>query len=240
MSNRNGSPWSASQALSWIICQKPRKLEGREWTTDMGPKLAEAQRKLAEAISAGDIQAWGRSQPHGLLEQVPRDPFCIPGRPVIVTEHGELRELLPHRYHYDGPRWHSIEFDADQIKGKFPVPAPPTVQDWMLKNATKEKKRDSLVRDCMDETGCTKREAEAAYKELPDTQRRRQGKPPRKSERLPPTTLCAGNAAATVASGAGAGGRGSARAVAVAMPEIGDATAEPSVTANAAANGEEP
>jgi hypothetical protein len=144
MSNKNGSPWFASQALSWIICQKPLKLEGREWTMDMGPKLAEAQRKLAEAISAGDIQARGRSQPHGLLEQVPRDPFCIPGLPVVVGEHGDMRSLLPQRP-YAGPRWQSIEFDADQIVAVFPKPAPLAAQGWMLNNATKQKKRDSLI-----------------------------------------------------------------------------------------------
>jgi hypothetical protein len=193
MSNKNGSPWSASQALSWIIRQKPLKLEEGEWTTDMGPKLAKAQRKLAEAIRAGDIQARGRSQPHGLLEQVPRDPFGIPGLPVVVGEHGDMRSLLPQRP-YAGPRWHSIEFDADQIKGKFPVPASPTVQDWMLKNATKKKKRYSLVKDCMQATGCKKLEAEAAYKELPEELRSRRGRPIRNSAQFPAAAPSAADA----------------------------------------------
>jgi hypothetical protein len=181
MSNRNGSPWSASQAISWIIRKKPLKLEDREWTTDMGPKLAEAQRKLAEAIGAGQVQAWGRSQPHGLLEPVPRDPFRIPGLVVIVGEHGEMRPLLS-RKRYDGPRWQSIEFDADEIKHVFPKPPVPTAQEWMSKNANKRHKRDSLVRDCMKATGCTKRDAEAAHKELPEELRRTRGKPTRNCE----------------------------------------------------------
>ena len=175
MTSRSGSRWSASQALAWIICQKPLKLESREWTSDMGPQIESAQRKLAEALEAGQVQAWGRSLPHGLLEPVPRDPFCIPGLVIIVGEHGEMRPLLPHT-RYDGPRWQSIEFDADQIKHVFPKP-PFLAQKWMSKNATKGQKRDSLVKDCMKATRCTKRDAEAAYKELPEELRRPRGKP---------------------------------------------------------------
>ena len=180
MTDRNGSPWSASQALAWIVCQRPLKLEDREWTSDMGPQIEGAQSKLAEAIGGGQVQAWGRRQAHGLLEAVPRDPFCIPGLVVIVGEHGDMRSLLPHKP-YAGPRWQSIEFDADQIKHVFPKP-PFLAQKWMSKNATKGQKRDSLVRDCMKATGCTKRDAEAAYKELPEELRRPRGKPIRNCE----------------------------------------------------------
>jgi hypothetical protein len=179
MANRNGSPWSASQALAWVICQKPLSLQGREWTADMGRQLEEAQRKLAAAIGSGLVEAWGRKAPDSLLEAVPRDPFCIPGKPVIVAVHGEMRELSPRRRHYDGPRWNTIMFDADQIKQAFPTPAPDAVQDWMLKHATKDQKRDSLVLDCRNATGCTKREAQGAYNDLPRNLRRSRGKPSR-------------------------------------------------------------
>jgi hypothetical protein len=181
MTNRNGSPWSASQALAWIICQEPLKLENQEWTKDMGPEIKSAQMKLTEALAAGQIEAWGRRQPHGLLEPVPRDPFRIPGLAVIVGEHGEMRPLLSHK-RYDGPCWQSIEFDADQIKHVFPKPPVPIAQEWMSKNANKGQKRDSLLRDCRKATGCTKRDAEAAYKELPEELRRPRGKPIRSCE----------------------------------------------------------
>jgi hypothetical protein len=36
MTDRNGSPWSASQALAWIICDKSLRLENQLWTSDMG------------------------------------------------------------------------------------------------------------------------------------------------------------------------------------------------------------
>jgi hypothetical protein len=181
MTSRSGSRWSASQALAWIICQKPLKLESREWTSDMGPLIEAARRKLAKAIGSGQLQAWGRKQPHGPLEAVPSDPFRIPGLVVIVGEHGEMRSRLPQKP-YAGARWQSIEFDADQIKGVFPKPPVPTAQEWMLKNANKGRKRDSLVKDCMKATRCTKRDAEAAYKELPEELRLRRGKPSRNCE----------------------------------------------------------
>ena len=179
MTNRNGLPWTASQALAWIIGKKPLKLEEGQWTEEMGPKIKGAQKELAAAIGGGQVQAWGRSQPHGLLEPVPRDPFCIPGLAVIVGEHGEIRSLLPHR-RYDGPRWQSIEFDADQIERVFPKPDP-AAQQWMLNNASKEQKRDSVVKDCI-APGLHQARRRGSLQQLPDSQRRKRGKPARNSE----------------------------------------------------------
>jgi hypothetical protein len=170
MTNRNGSPWSASQVLAWIICHKPLILENQRWTSDIGPLVRGANGKLAAPIGRAEVPAW-RREPHRLLEQIPRDPFW---RAVIVGE-------CPPKQYY-GRRWQWVEFEeADQIKRAFPRPDI-SAQSWMLKNASRDQKRDSLVRDCMNATGCTKRSAEAAYKDLPDTQRRRRGKPPRNFE----------------------------------------------------------
>jgi hypothetical protein len=99
--------------------QKPLKLEEREWTPDMGPEIRGAQKKLRAAIASGQVRAWGRKQPHALLELIPSDPFRIPGLIVIVGEHGDMRPLLPHKQCF-GPRWDSIEFEADEIKHAFP------------------------------------------------------------------------------------------------------------------------
>jgi hypothetical protein len=145
-----------------------------------GAQLQQAQEKLAAAIGRGEVHAWGRREPHGLLEQIPRDPFCISGLSVIVGEHGDMRPLSPHRQ-YNGPRWLSIELEPDQIKRAFPKPDFSALA-WMSENASRDQKRDSLVRDCMNATGCTKRTAEAAYNDLPDAQRRRRGKPSRNFE----------------------------------------------------------
>src|SRR6185437_10238129 len=112
--SRNGPRWSASQVLGWIISQKPLKLEDGEWTSDMGPTIKPAQEKLTKVLASGHVQAWGRTEPHGLLEEIPRDPFTIRRFPAVVGVYGDMGSLYPH-IPYNGPRWSSIEFDADQI-----------------------------------------------------------------------------------------------------------------------------
>jgi hypothetical protein len=176
--------WSASQALAWIIGRKPLSLQKNEWTPDMGPKLRGAQRTLAEALSSGRVQAYGRREPHGPIEPMPNDPFRIQGVPVVVGAHGDLGSLAPHK-RYSGPEWHSIEFEADEIEREWPKPPPPSAMEWMRKKAEAHAaagtvaKRDVMVRDCMKATGCTKREAEAAHKGLPDELRYKKGRPPK-------------------------------------------------------------
>ena len=148
----------------------------------MGPKLKDAQRTLAEALSSGRVQAYGRRQPHGPIEPMPNDPFRIQGVPVVVGAHGDLISLVPHKS-YSGPEWHSIEFEVDEIEREWPKPPPPSAMEWMRKEAEARAatgtvgKRDVMVRDCMSATGCKKREAEAAHKNLPDKLKRRRGKP---------------------------------------------------------------
>jgi hypothetical protein len=176
--------WSAAEALSWIIRQQSLGLE--HWTTDMGPGIEPAQKGLADAIATGRVGAWGRkqAQPHGLVEQVPSDPFRIQGLEMVVGVHGDMTTLPPHKLNkYKGPRWQSIEFEADEIKQTWPKPPPPRATDWMLKEAQRLQaagrigKRDDMVRRCREETGCTKRQAEAAHKDLPEDLRRSRGKP---------------------------------------------------------------
>ena len=98
---------------------------------------------------------------------------------MIVGEHGDIRPLQPHKQ-YDGPRWHSIEFEPDEIKRECPKAPPPSAKNWLLKEAERlhgKGKRDSMVHDCMAATNCSRREALAAYKELPNGLRRPRGKP---------------------------------------------------------------
>jgi hypothetical protein len=166
--------------------KKPLKLEEGEWTSDMGPEISDAQKKLAAVIASGQVRAWGRKTPHALIELIPSDPFRIQGLPVIVGEHGDMRPLLPHKG-YDGPRWSSIEFEVHEIKNAFPNPPSTSAKEWMLNKAKQLEdagrigKRDGMVSDCMTATGCTKREAEAAHKSLPEKFKKPQGRPRNKS-----------------------------------------------------------
>jgi hypothetical protein len=169
--------WSAAQTLSWIIRQEP--LELKQWTLDMGPLIIHAQKKLADEIAAGHVHAWGRPQPHGLVEQVPNSQFQISGLTVAVGVHGDMITLAarPHQpfSSYEGPRWHSIEFEAVEIERAWPRPPPLSAVDWMLREAEQVlkitghlAKRHDLLDRCSKETACTKREAEAAHKVLPE------------------------------------------------------------------------
>jgi hypothetical protein len=173
--------WSAAQALSWIICRAP--LDLRQWSAHMGSGLRNAQKDLGAAIAAGRVHAWGRAQPHGLIEKVPASQFRISGLPLVVDAHGAMTSLLPHKP-YNGPKWETIEFEANEIKRVWPAPPTQAAKDWMKKEAERLKpeigKREFMIKDCMKATGCTKRVAEKAHAALPEGLRRRQGKPPRK------------------------------------------------------------
>jgi hypothetical protein len=176
--------WSAAQALAWIIRKKP--LELRVWLTEMGPDIEPAGKMLAEAISAGHVRAWGRAKPHASLEQIPDDQFRISGLTLIVSSHGELATLPPHKLtSYKGRLWYGIEFDSDEIQRAFPKPPSTSAEDWMLNEAErlhaagKIGKRDDMLKRCMKDTGCTRRDAEAARKSLPDKFKLQRGKPPK-------------------------------------------------------------
>src|SRR6266404_3804046 len=90
----------------------------------------------------------------GILNRCQNDPFRIQGIPVVVGAHGDLTSLAPHKP-YKGPAWHSIEFEADDIKREWPKPPPPSATEWMHKEAERYAaagttgKRDVMVRDCM-------------------------------------------------------------------------------------------
>lgn len=175
--------WSASQTLSQIICRKPLRLEDRQWTSDMGPKLQEAQKRLAASLSEDDVRAFGRKSRHAALEGVPGNIFRIKRVELVVSPHGELQNLSPHRELYEGEEWQSIEFDATEIRKTFPSPPRQSVEQWMQQEANRYEaegkigKRTAMVDACRQTTGCTRREAEDAHARLPQHLRRKKGKP---------------------------------------------------------------
>jgi len=155
--------------------------------------MGHAQKKLGEAIVTGRVNAWGRPARRGLYEKIPSDWFRDGKRlTAIVNVYGEMTSLDPRKPYPEEDNdeedndhvWYSIEFDPAEVKRAFPK-APPSAVDWMrteaerLKAASQIGKRDSMVKDCMNATGCTKRAAEAAHKALPQEFRRSQGKPPK-------------------------------------------------------------
>src|SRR6516162_8801841 len=123
--------WPASAALSQIISGNPFKLEAREWKLEMGPAIADAQRRLARSIAQGQVQAMGRRTRHGALESVPADIFRITDIEVVISPHGDIVSLRPHQV-YRGEQWYSVEFDAAEIKRAFPSAPKQSVDQWML------------------------------------------------------------------------------------------------------------
>jgi len=150
----------------------------------MGPAIGDAQRRLAKSIALGQIQAFGRRTRHGRLAKVLGNIFRIADIEVVISPHGDIASLRPHQV-YAGEQWHSIEFDAAEIRKEFPSPPKQSVQEWMLeaaghyRAAGKIGKREFLVKDCQEATRCTRREALAAYKLLPPDLKLKQGKPPK-------------------------------------------------------------
>ena len=174
--------WSAAQTLAWILRRAP--LDLRKWTSDMGPELAKAKEELSRAISEERLTTWGAPRPQAPQEPVPPDLFR--NWDLVVNEYGELGPRLPRR-RYRGPLWTYIGFDTADVMASWPKPPPQQASQWMLAEANRLKadgrkgKRDDLVPRCRAAVGCTKREAERAYRELPEEFRRPRGKPPNNS-----------------------------------------------------------
>lgn len=178
--------WTAAQAMGWIIDYEPRKLGS--WTTAMGTRLREAQERLRRAIAKGEVTAWGRPSPQQPYEEVPAEQFSISDTPVGIGVHGDMVPLFPQKP-YTGPKWHSIQFPSEQMKKCFPAPLPPSITEWMRSRATLNKtqgkpilKRQTLLDETVQATGCTTRDAIAAYNELEPDLRRPRGKPRKRSE----------------------------------------------------------
>jgi hypothetical protein len=177
--------WSASQALAQIICGKPLKLEDGEWSSEMGSRIAAAQQNLSKYISQGKIRAYGRKFSHEALDQIPPNIFRNPKIELVISPHGDVEAAQPHhRYRYEGQSWCSIEFDQNEVALLYPSAPRLDVDAWMDKAAKEYQakgqigKRQAMVGDCRKETGCTKREAEAAHARLPQKYRRGRGKQP--------------------------------------------------------------
>jgi len=174
--------WTTSQALSQIIRGSAFKLEDREWKFEMGPGIADAQRRLARSIAQGQVQAMGRRARHAALEKVPADIFRITDIEVVISPFGDIVSLRPHQV-YRGEQWYSVEFDAAEITRAFPSAPKQSVDQWMREEANRHRsdgrigKRDIMVKDCQTATGCSNREAISAHKRLPEDLRRQRGKP---------------------------------------------------------------
>jgi hypothetical protein len=186
--------WSAAEALSWISHGVAIPLSG--WTKNTYSGVEEAQRKLRTALAAERVRARGRAEKedpatgrivtHGLFEDVPPDPFDLPDIEVVVGVHGDMVMPAHKRSRYREKCWRDLRFDDAEVKREWPKSPSAVAKAWMRKDAEQIKatigkpgKRDDMVRRCMQATGCTRVQAQAAHKGLPSEFRRPPGKPPK-------------------------------------------------------------
>lgn len=167
---------TAAEVLSLLICGATKVLP--DWTSDLGPDLKAAQRKLADFIGSGKLPAYGRATPHGLKEPVPPELFNIRGVPVVVGPHGDMASLVPHKK-YHGPIYTDIEFESEDVRKLFPAV---DVMAVMMSLAEQEiartgqpGKREDLIKRTAAAARCPQREAVAAHKNLPELLRRTRG-----------------------------------------------------------------
>lgn len=143
-----------------------------------------------EAMRRGEIRVWGvqalapsRPDPDGVHKLLD---------PLIFTETRGVNESSWIDWthdglgfiDYDGPSYDRVFFDSAEVKIRWPATArvQPGTLEWLTSTAETflaerggKPMRDDLVKDCVALTKVSTREAEAAYKLLPDRLRRKRG-----------------------------------------------------------------
>lgn len=133
---------------------------------------------LRDAIARGTVRARGFNRTTGLpsspREELPSDVFDR-YRSLTVDGFGETSSKYP-APPLPIPEWNEIIFDEGEIRDLWPRVAP-NLEDWMRNDAEKNPsaKRDTRIADCRRDNGCTFKEAQAAYRRLPQSMRRGRG-----------------------------------------------------------------
>lgn len=139
--------------------------------------LTEACRELRDAIADQAVTAWGYradpNQPSLMSEMIPWKLF-VQFTALAVNHCCETFFLHPASPE-NIPTWNNVTFDRKEIQNLWPK-TNATLDAWMASDfaANPIKKRDDRLGDCRKATGCTAREAKAAYEKVtPDKKLRR-------------------------------------------------------------------
>ena len=133
-----------------------------------------------------DGASYGATPDNPMPEPIPKELFGHPN--VHISEFDEVGLFGPMKpgLHQKLPRYHSLYVATEQILAIWPVPTPvrgvegaALASAWMAQNVRMpgEWKRESAVAQCRKDTGCTDREAKAAWNERPPEVRRSRGRP---------------------------------------------------------------
>lgn len=176
--------WTAHEALSWGMFGDEKILTPSSITVGViSPPLLQrtyndAQLELRDAIAKKTVEARGFKvtvgQPSLARETLPSEMFER-FRALAVDAFGETAFMRP-PVEREFPKWNGIIFDDDKIRTLWPKPTP-NVDQWMKASVlnSPDEKRDSRISDCRKATGCTDREAKAAYDRLPPNMKRGRG-----------------------------------------------------------------
>lgn len=176
---------TADEALARVI--RGKEIPLRDWERDMGPRLNDAERRLAEAVGSARVKAFGRENFALPKKQIPAECFNEDG--AVIGFDGRLK--LPRApYNYPpGHGWSHVELDAADMRREFPAPdrveRAASAREWMEAEARKHiekhggpaKRDDDLIPRCMKECSVTRREAEAAHRALPSELKAARGRP---------------------------------------------------------------
>jgi hypothetical protein len=174
--------WTAYEALSWGMFGDKAKLTllPKSGITLAAPRrtYGAVQRDLRDAIAGGTVVARGfrvnNCQPPLARENLDSDLFDqFPSLAVDVC--GDITFMHP-ASPQNIPTWRGIVFFKDEICALWPKPTP-DLDQWMRHSVATgpDEKRDSRIGDCRKATGCTFKDATAAYDRLPQDMKRGRG-----------------------------------------------------------------
>jgi hypothetical protein len=177
--------WAAAKEALALLTDKVEsgKIRIRD---DTLTTIKRRERLLGELdVFVGSFTVYHRL-PRAVINRIYPKVFCVE-KDVLRVEEGVLKRLPP-----DAPAAGTAP-TPDAEAGPEELPPPPVTRPaelavtWMLNqaNAYAAKgsigKRGTMISACTTVTGCTKRDAEAAHKSLPDHLKRRRGKPRKNS-----------------------------------------------------------
>jgi hypothetical protein len=172
--------WNAREALSWGMYGDETTILSPNRNTSSQPirSYNDARRQLRDAIAVGNISAQGfrrsGNKPPLARETISSELF-EQFASLAVDATGETTFLHPSSPE-DTPQWTGIVFDSDEVRTLWPKPTP-DIDAWMLNDfqARPDEKRESRVADCRSATGCTHKQALAAYARIPSNLKRSRG-----------------------------------------------------------------
>lgn len=134
------------------------------------------RRQLRDAIANGAVTARGfRGDPNQLTpEIISPELFQLHGA-LAVDMNGETIFLPPASPKHIA-RFQNVTFERKEIQNLWPK-TNATLDSWMAKDfeVSPIKKRDARLKDCRTATGCTDREAQAAYGRVPPNKKLSRG-----------------------------------------------------------------